>query len=198
MATANASGIPAEKALFRKAEALYGLGEYRQCCEALKELRLACPDNAAAKELLGRAIQRLTEKTKGKYLFKALYAEASKLRPPHLDHATYIGPVTIQASGSRGRGLFTTKAVKAGDLLFCEKAFAHAFVDEEGGCGSNTTTLIDSENGGTLSAQSDLITMTIQKLYRNPSLMPIITSLYHGSYQSVNTTEVDGSPVVDT
>jgi hypothetical protein len=34
-----------------------------------------------------------------------------------------------------GRGLFTTQAVKAGDLLFCEKAFAHAFHDENGSKG---------------------------------------------------------------
>ncbi len=189
-----AADKPAEKALFRKAEALYGLQQYRECCEVLKKLRLAYPDNMAAKSQLTRAISRLTEHANGKYRFKQLQDEAACARPPHLDHATYIGPVRIQASGSRGRGLFTTKAVKAGDLLFCEKAFTHAFFEKEGGF----TMLVDPENGGTMGSHSELIDVTIQKLHRNPSLMPIITDLHHGSYQPVDATYVDGEPVVDT
>ena len=196
--TATTTDKPTEKALFRKAEALYSLEKYRECCEVLKELRLEYPDNTPAKSQLARAISRLAEQTNGKYSFKQLYAEAAKLRPLHLDHATYIGPVSVQASGSRGRGLFTTKAVKAGDLLFCEKAFTHAFIDKEEGRGSSMTMLIGPENGGTMGAQSDLINMTLQKLYQNPSLMPIITGLHHGSYQPVDATQVDGKPVVDT
>jgi hypothetical protein len=193
-----ATGKPAEKGLFRKAEALYSLQRYRECCEVLKELCLEYPDNPTAKPKLTRAISRLAEQTNGKYPFKQLHLEAAKLRPPHLDHATYIGPVRIQAAGSRGRGLFTTKAVKAGDLLFCEKAFTHAFIDKEGGRGVDMTVLMDPENRGTMGAQADLINMTVQKLYRNPSLLPVITGLHHGSYQPVDATEVDGKPVVDT
>ncbi|KAH6855958.1 TPR domain protein [Chaetomium sp. MPI-CAGE-AT-0009] len=187
-----------EKARFRKAEALYHLQSYRECSGVLKDLCLEYPSNMVAKCQLTSAIGRLAEQTTGKYPFKQLHAEAAKLRPPHLDHATYIGPVSIRASGSRGRGLFTTKAVKAGDLLFCEKAFTHAFIDAEASGGADITLLIDPENGGTMGAQSDLINMTIQKLYRNPSLLPIITDLHHGSYQPVDATEVDGKPVVDT
>jgi hypothetical protein len=197
LTTPTASGKPAEKGLFRKAEALYHLQRYRECCEVLKELCLEYPNNTAAKSQLTRAVSRLAEQTNGKYPFKELHAEAARLRPPHLDHATYIGPVRVQATGSRGRGLFTTKAVKAGDLLFCEKAFAHAFIDEEDDRG-DITMLIDPENGGTIGAQSDLINMTVQKLYRNPSLLPVISDLHHGSYQPVDVTEVDGKPVVDT
>jgi tetratricopeptide (TPR) repeat protein len=198
MATITPTGKPAEKALFRKAEALYSLERYQECCEVLKELRLGYPDNTAAKTQLSRAVSRLAEQTNGRYPFKQLHADVAKLRPPLLDHATYIGPVRVQAAGSRGRGLFTTRAVKAGELLFCEKAFAHAFVDKEEGRGFDITMLIDSENGGTMGAQSDLINMTVQKLYQNPSWMPIITGLHHGSYQPIDATEVDGKPVLDT
>jgi hypothetical protein len=49
-----------------------------------------------------------------------MHTQAHKLRPPCLNHATYVGPVSIKAAGSRGRGLFTTKEVKAGDLLLVE------------------------------------------------------------------------------
>ena len=197
--TTTASDKPAEKALFRKAEALCGLQQYRECCEALKELRLAYPNNAAAKSLLTRAISRLAEHTQGKYQFRQLHDEVASVQPPHLDHATYIGPVRIQASGSRGRGLFTTKAVKAGDLLFCEKAFAYASAHKEGGRKGDPTILVDPEYGGTVPVGylADLIDMTIQKLHQNPSLIPIITDLNHGSYQPVDVTQVDGRSVVD-
>jgi hypothetical protein len=199
-ATATATPKPADKALFRNAQALYSLQKFRECCEVLKVLRLEYPSNTAARDQLGQAIKRLAEQTHGKYQFKQLHAEAAKLRPPHLDHATYVGPVEVRPS-PHGRGLFTTKAVNAGDLLLCEKAFTHAFVDDESGAAgsSRLTVLVDAEgNSATVGAQADLLTKTIQKLYRNPSLAPTITALHHGPYEPVETSEVDGIPVVDT
>lgn len=194
--TATAASNLAEKARFRKAEALYGLERYRECCEVLKELRVDHPHNAAAKAQLARATIRLAEQTNGEYRFKQLYNEATKLRPPHLDHATYIGPVRVQDAGSRGRGLFTTKLVKAGDLLFCEKAFSYAFSDA-GADTRDVQLLLDPEAGSTIDTQSDLVNITIQKLHRNPSLLPTITRLHPGSYQPVTTAQVDGQPIID-
>ncbi|KAM7190971.1 TPR domain protein [Naviculisporaceae sp. PSN 640] len=190
-----------EKALFRKGEALYNLRRHKECCEVLKKLRLQYPNNMEAKTQLSRAISRLAEQTHGKYRFNQLLEEASKLRPPHLDHATFLGPVAVRPSGSKGRGLFTTKAVKAGDLLFCEKAFTHAFAGQglEGGSGRcDMTILVESDDRMTIGAHADLINITIRKLYNNPSLLPIIADLYRGSYESVDVSEVDGKPVVDS
>lgn len=98
--------------------------------------------------------------------------EAKKLCPPHLDHATYIGLVAARETGSRGRGLFTTKEVKAGDLLLCEKAFAHAFVDVENEKASASTCLLlnmETERM-TMRAQADLLGMIVRKLHGNPPL----------------------------
>ena len=193
---------PAEKALFRKAQALYNLQRYRECCEVLKVLCMEYPNNVEAKGELTRAINRLVEQESGRYRFKQLYTEATKLRPPHLDHSTYVGPVSVKESGSRGRGLFTTKAVKAGDLLLCEKAFAHAFVDDAHATpeqNRDVTLLIDAETDSiTMGAQAELIRIIVQKLYRNPSLAPALTDLHHGTYRPVGVSEVDGTPVVDT
>ncbi|KAK3899288.1 hypothetical protein C8A05DRAFT_37110, partial [Staphylotrichum tortipilum] len=188
------SGQPAEKALFRKAEALFNLQRFRECCDVLKDLRLAYPSNEPAKHLLTRAISRLAEQTHGKYPFKEMRAEAARLRPPRLDRATYIGPVRVQDAGPRGRGLFTTRPVKAGELLLCEKAFAYAAVDGPG------TILLDSEAGGkiTMGASSDLIDATIRKLYHNPSLISKVTNLHHGSYHPLPATEADGKPIIDS
>jgi hypothetical protein len=158
------------------------------------------PSNEPAKNQFTRAVNRLAEQEKGGYRFEQLYMEATKLRPPHLDHSIYVGPVSDRASGSRGRGLFTTEAVRAGDLLLCEKAFAHAFVDTgKTERSQDVTVLLNAETDSrTMGAQAELIRMIVQKLYRNPSLASVITDLHHGSYKPVGASYVDGTPVVDT
>lgn len=137
------------------------------------------------------------------YDFKQLQANANTLQPPHLDHATYIGPVEVRQTGSKGRGLVVTKDVKAGDLLLCEKAFSHAYAGEDADGGnvasSQISLLINLGTGqGFKGAQADLIKLTVQKLYRNPSLVPAFTTLYHGNYEGVSKSTVDGKPIVDT
>jgi hypothetical protein len=134
----------------------------------------------------------------GRYNFKQLYTEVAKLCPQHLDHSTYVGPVSVKGSNSRGRGLFTTEPVKAGNLLLCEKAFAHDFIDNASATpNDDLTVLINAEtNSGTMGAQAELIRVIIQKLFQGPSLAPAITDLHHGAYKSVGVTEVDGIQVV--
>lgn len=166
----------------------------------LEQLCNKFPHNSEASVFLGRAQSRTVEQKSGVYNFKELQANAKKLRPPHLDHATYIGPVEIRQTESKGRGLFVTKAVKAGELLLCEKAFSHAHADEGASDGNaKVNPLIDPETGyGLMGARVDLIMLTVQKLYRNPSLAQAFTALCHGTYEGVSTATVDGKPIVDT
>jgi len=188
-----------EKALFRAAEALYFLGRFNECCEVLEILRTNFPNNKQALAVLDRARVRCSEQSTGNYNFKLLQAEAKKLRPPQLDHATYIGPVEIRKTEGKGRGLFVTKAVKAGDLLLCEKAFGHAYTAENDEGNSKVTLLINPETSkGFMGGQADLIRIIVQKLYHNPSIAPAFTTLHHGTYEAVSTPVVDGKPVVDT
>lgn len=187
-----------EKALFRKSQALYYLQRVRDSCEVHKLLSKKYPNNTAAKKEFDRATARLVEWQSGEYPFRRLQQEAVKRRPPRLDRATYVGPVFVRPTESHGRGLFTTEAVRAGDLLFCEKAFAHAFHDEDGDL-SNISLLMNTETETmTMGSQAELIALIAQKLYKNPSLMSTFTDLYHGSYTSVDVSKVDGIPVVDT
>ncbi|KAJ4352583.1 uncharacterized protein N0V89_007932 [Didymosphaeria variabile] len=162
-------------------------------------LRSKFPDNKQALIVSERAQRRCSEQDNGDYDFKLLQAEAKKLRPPQLDHATYIGPVEIRKTKTKGRGLFLTKAVKAGDLLLCEKAFAHAYAPESDDGNSKITLLMNPEtNQGFMGGQADLITMIAQKLFHNPSVAPTFTTLYHGNYEGASTPMVDGKPIVDT
>ena len=169
----------------------------------LELLRTNFPHNSQASVFLDRAQSRSLEQKTGAYNFKQLQAKAKKLRPPHLDHATYVGAVEIRQTESKGCGLFVTKAVKAGDLLLCEKAFSHAHVDERtvdwDESGSKISLLINPETSqGVEGAQADLIKLIVQKLYRNPSVAPAFIALYHGSYEGVSTSTVDAKLIVDT
>ncbi|KAH8799851.1 TPR domain protein [Xylogone sp. PMI_703] len=194
------SSNASEKGLYRKAQALYYLQRYRECCEVVNGLRRAFPNNKEASSLLTRSIERLVEQEKGKYKFKQMYSEAAKLRPPLLDHSTFVGPVSIQTAASKGRGLFTTKAVKAGDLLLCEKAFAHSFIDQENRSPNSKMTLLIHTDSDSLymGGRADLIETMLQKLHRNPSMIPVITDLHHGKYPTSDIFEVDGTAILDT
>jgi hypothetical protein len=189
--------------LFRAAEALYGLGRYSECCEVIVVLHTNFLENKQASEVLERARNRSLEQKTGTYNFEQLQAKAKKLRPPQLDAATYIGPVEIKQTESKGRGLFVTKAVKAGDLLLCEKAFETAYVTDVAAdsnqMGSKMTILLNTEtNQGFMGGQADLLKSIVQKLDRNPSLAAAFKALYHGTYEAATTSTVDGQPIVDT
>ncbi|KAH8753102.1 hypothetical protein F5883DRAFT_691147 [Diaporthe sp. PMI_573] len=112
-----------EKGLFREASALYELAKYDQCLDRLWALNTAYPDNSAM-PMIHRAQARLEEQQTGKYDFRRMYKQA-KATPPLIDCATYTAPVEIRNSPGKGRGLFTTKKVLAGEMLLCEKAFGH-------------------------------------------------------------------------
>lgn len=186
------------KALFRKGQALYHLQRFRESCEVFKLLTSKHPDNDGTKAEFKRAIARLAEQEKGKYQFERLQLEAEKRRPPLLDHATYVGPVCVKLTESRGRGLFTTEGVRAGDLLICEKAFAYAFHDGKLPSLGLCLAVNAHEETMTMGTQVALVSMIVQKLYKNPSQMETFKKLYPGSYKGPEVGEVDGLPIVDT
>lgn len=184
--------------LFHKTRALYGLGRYRECCDVFKTIIQEFSVSKPVNEGLAVAIRRVAEQERGQYKFSEMQTAALRDVPPLLDHATYTNPVCIRETPSKGRGLFTTKAVKAGDLLVCEKALGYAFVDprvEEG----EVSLLINTETDAvTLGKQVELLTQLVRKVHRNLELLPVLTDLYHGSYEPVGVDKVDGAPVVDT
>lgn len=195
-----------EKALYRGAQALCSLGRYKEAVEFLEVLVAKYPESDAGKLELERSRRKVTEEETGVYNFKTLYKAASKLRPPRMDNATFRGPVQIMPSAGRGRGLFTNKAVKAGELLLCEKAFVYCFCpppDEMEKASSKSMTylsvLVDVPgNKVTIGTQADLIRDACNKLALNPSLASAFYDLYHGDIQGVRHVSIDGAPVVDT
>lgn len=110
----------------------------------------------------------------------------------------------VKDSAGRGRGLFARQDIGTGALLLCEKTFAYCFATNGEGqdvspYASRTALLMNTETKrGHIGTQADLITVIIQKLHDNPSLMPAYTALYHKNYTPVKETIVDGAPIIDT
>lgn len=184
------NAIHTEKGLYRTARSLYELGRFQEGHRVFETLLAAYPDSEAAKKELSRTEDRLREQDHGLFDFVAMHKAATDKALPCLDTATYEGPVTIKMTEGRGRGLFTTRAVAAGDLLLCEKAFSYSFTEH-----SSTSLRSASMPKGT---PAHLVTIMLHQLSRNPSLIPTVMSLYHGTYEPVKENAVDGMPIVDT
>lgn len=190
-----------EKALYRGALALYSLGRFTDSLQHIRTLLSKFPNNPLGKRELERTRLRVEEQETGKYNLKKMY-KAAKSRPPLVDCATFVGPVEVRPVKGKGRGLFTTKTVRCGDLLVCEKAFSYGCAEplEDGTSQSNAEfgALINlTTNRIKLGTDVAHIPNIYQKLVNNPSLAPAILDLCHGSYKTTPTTKVDGMPVID-
>ncbi|KAI0888899.1 uncharacterized protein GGS22DRAFT_184475 [Annulohypoxylon maeteangense] len=191
--------LPNEKALFREAKALYSLRKFNPCLEKLSAVVRINPKNSDAWAEIKRVKQRIQEEETGVYDFIDMHKQ-SECTPPLIDCATYVGPVEVRDSPGQGKGLFTTKPVKAGELLLCEKAFAYTYAENDCPIGkANMTFLMDlNSNTMTLGGQANLIAQVVQKIYHNHAEGKVVTELHHGDYPKVATSEVDGAPVVDS
>lgn len=127
-----------------------------------------------------------------------MYSQA-EATPPIIDGATYVGSVAVRPSPGRGRGLFTTKPVKAGELLLCEKAFAYSYASKETPASRCNTGILVNMNTDRviMGGQETLLGRIVQKLYHNPETAAQFRVLHHGDYQPVTPLEVDGIPIVD-
>ncbi|CAG8888506.1 unnamed protein product [Penicillium egyptiacum] len=192
------TGPKSDKALRGKAQTLYRLKRFRKSCELFTKLCKKHPEDISAKNNLREAIARLAEQNKGGYNFGKMQEKASKTYPPLLDHATWIGPVTVRQTKSQGRVLCTTEAVKGGDLLLCEKAFAYATEHPSKPRWSSTLHVNSEARTTTRGGQLALASSIIEKLYKTPPLAAAITNLHSLGFKQVSTGLVDGKPVVDT
>ncbi len=204
---ASAGEKPPEKALYRAALALYHLGRFDECRGRLDVLLRLNPRNDAGREQMKRVLQRLYEQKSGKYDYDSMY-ESVRGGNRRLDIATFSGPVVFRpVPGHRG-GLFTMRAVAAGELLLCEKAFVYngaadypgmASSDEQSPLSGVSTLINMNDDSVTVGTLPDMIDTAIQKVFRNPSFLPTLVSLYSGSYSTVDAPPlVDGQPVVDS
>ena len=185
-----------EKGLFRQARALYELRKFSRCLETFEELTKSYPENEDVEKEMQRVKQRLHEEQTGQYAFRNMYKQARQT-PPLIDCATFSAPVEIRSSAGRGRGLFTTRPVSAGQLLLCEKAFSYSYVGD--GSADRMTILMNvATNKASMGAQAHLLTQTMQKLYHSPEALRLFGDLHRGDYETPGITGCDGHLVVDS
>lgn len=184
---------PSEKRLFREARALYDQSRFKASMEKLLALMASHPDNKNAAAEMGRAKARLAEERTGEYDFGRMYKQAEKT-PPIIDCATFSRPVEVRESPGRGRGLFTTVPVSAGQLLLCEKAFGYSYADEK-----HFSVLMNViTKRVTVGGQAGLLTQIVQMLYHGHCQSREFVELFCGDYTPVSVSEADETPVVDT
>lgn len=138
--------------------------------------------------MIDRVQERLREQQTGQYDFHRMYKQA-RATPPLIDCGTYTVPVEIRDSPGKGRGVFTTRKVLAGELLVCEKAFGYIYGGKDHP---------DSRGKTVLDVHADLVTQMVQKMFHNIEDARLVGDLYHGDYDAVSSCEVDGKPVVDS
>ncbi|RGP80068.1 hypothetical protein FLONG3_1839 [Fusarium longipes] len=190
---------PSEKALFRHANALYMLQKFEQCEAMIRTLLEAYPDSQAAKVMMERVQSRLLEQRTGTYSFQKMYEQVKTMAgPPSIDCATFSGLVEIRDSPGRGRGLFTTKPVSAGDLLLVEKAFSYSFMDETRLMDQVTYMVNFNTKFITAGASANLWPKVVHKLYHDPDALSIFEELCNGGYKKVDSHHCDGVPIVDS
>ncbi|KAF6794275.1 TPR domain-containing protein [Colletotrichum musicola] len=195
---AQQGGNTTEKILFREAKAHYAVEQFSSCKDKLQQVLELNPENKDTKIEMVRVNKRLREEATGEYAWRQMYKQA-EATPPLIDCATYSVPVEVRPSPGRGNGLFTTRAVKAGDLLLCEKAFAYCYAAEVDPVGRRNIKIlmsVDSDRAS-MGGQANLINTIVQRLHHNPQISKRFMGLHHGDYQPAEPDKT-GESLVDS
>lgn len=162
------------------ARAAYGLRNFELSKTYYESALERQPEVASVQKELEKCEARIKEATEGNYDFKAM-ARSITQKEIHLDHASYFAKVEVRDSPVHGRGLFATKDIKAGELVYCEKAVC---VPNEFNLNHNSAALFSN---------------LVRTCHDNPSLHAQVLDLHGGSYarSGHEGKVVDEVPVVD-
>lgn len=183
-ALASRTGTSADwKSYSTAGRAAYGLRDYQASHDHFQKALELKPDEPAVRRELARCLARLTEEKQGDYDFRKMYETLSP-RTVHLDHASFTARTHIADSPLHGQGLFAKDKIKAGELVFCEKA------------------AIMPNQYEPSRASAALYAMMVRQLLENPSLGADLLALHHGGGDQHTRSGregdvVDGVPVVD-
>lgn len=112
------------KCIFRKATALFGMKFYKDAITFLGTIDVEpMPqiDKKLIADLLTKGKSFISQAENGEYPWYDLHQTQSKYH----DMADYTSLVTVKESPTKGRGLFATKNIKAGQLVLACKAFVY-------------------------------------------------------------------------
>ena len=184
------------KALYRAGRALYGLGDYAKAKDIFERLLALAPDDKDGLEQISQTTARIQESETGDYDFTAMSNSVTKSHK-QLNHASFTNKTDIRSSQSKGRGLFATTAIKAGELVLVEKAFSVVFASE---LGNETHVILNlNNNTGRIGAHAILFNHLVQKMRYNPGIAQRVPEFFDGGYIPKCTASlIDGVTVIDT
>ncbi|KAH6650507.1 hypothetical protein F5144DRAFT_480270 [Chaetomium tenue] len=180
-ALASRTGGPHDwKAYYNAGRAAYGLCDYTTSHELLTTALDLNPTHPGIQKEHTRCTARLHEESTGAYDFAAMQASLSP-QSVHLDRGSFLANTRVSDSARHGRGLFATRALRAGELVFVEKA-----------------TLMPNQYEPAR-ASAALYALMVRQLCDNPSLAGPVLRLFDGGYErgGGEGEMVDGVPVVD-
>ena len=168
------------KAYYTAGKSAYGLRDYGESKKYYESALEINPGGSGIKQEHARCVARLEEEEKGNYDFRAIYASLSPQKV-HVDCASFLANTKVASSPLHGNGLYAARDLKAGDVVFVEKA------------------LFMPNQYEPSRASAALYTAMVHKLYDNPSLGERVLRLYDGGFKRTGAegTIVDGVPVVD-
>ena len=183
------------KAYFRAGTAAYKLGEYQEAKNFFKAQQKLRPSDKNAATNLRKCEMRLYEQETGTYDLIKLRANLSRARP-RADAASFTSNTKVRDSPGRGRGLFATRDIHAGEIVMCEKAFCVVWGHESDALIAMT---YDVRDDRIRASPVGLSRSTVRKLLSNPSQIEGVIDLY-GDYQGdgKNTSKTEDGSVVDT
>ena len=112
-----------------------------------------------------------------------------------LDHASSTCNTVVRDTAGRGRGLFATRDIKAGELVLCEKAFCVAFETDEK---TNRSVVLNFNlDSISIGSHATLVVRLVQKMLYNPLQAASFLQLYDGGYTPKSGHVVDDITAVD-
>ncbi|KAL2264246.1 hypothetical protein VTK26DRAFT_9022 [Humicola hyalothermophila] len=171
------------KAHYNAGRAAYGLCSYAESHAFLTTALQLNPSNTSVQREHARCSARLREEQTGEYDFPALLASLTPTHV-HMDVASFLSNTRVGPSPHHGRGLFATRDIAAGEIVFVEKA-----------------TLMPNQYDPAR-ASAALYAMMVRQLCENPSLAGEVMELYPGEEigykrSGMEGEMVDGVPIVD-
>jgi hypothetical protein len=183
------------KAYYRAGSAAYGLGQYEDAKKFFEEQLKLAPNDKDASTYLKRIEVRTREQQTGAYNWKKLRAGLSKARP-HVDAASFISNVKVEDSEGRGRGMYVTRNIPAGEVVMADKAFAVVWGHDKEALTAMTYDVRDDRIRVQPVGLSKAI---VQKLLGNSSQIEKVMDLF-GDYEGdgKQTFRTKDGPIVDT
>jgi tetratricopeptide (TPR) repeat protein len=171
------------KAYLRAGIAAYQSGDFQEAKHLFEEQQRLLPGEKEATVKIRKTEQRLKEQETGCYDFKKLKASlllpSSSRHGTRVDAASFTRNVEVKSSPGKGRGLFATRDLEAGEVIMAEKSFCIVWANEEEALTSMT---YDFRDDRIRVFPAGLCKAVVRRLIDNPSQVSKFLDLY-GDYR---------------